>query len=319
MDDAERFRLLGKYRTPRFRIGQRVFCEVRGEMVITGMTDAPILWPIGKRGRGRHTLVVYKGLAKAVRRESEKAICHWWKICPTCVWKWRKALGVGFANEGTHRLLHDHALEPQVVAALAKAQSKSGDPERCRKITEARRGKPRPQHVMEAARQARRGSHHTKEAKRRMSETHRRRGTLVPGTVPWTAQEDAIVHGLRVTTLKAWAAGGSGAEANSAAMAVTRRYGRFSRICDKHRGESITEPISCLMTANISARKTAVVGNVCVKQVPGYPVRPLVRLAAENRQELRIRTQRRSHRGRLPARLTNRSAQVSAANQILRT
>lgn len=42
MDDAERFRLLGKYRTPRFRIGRTVFCEVRGEMVITGMTDAPI-------------------------------------------------------------------------------------------------------------------------------------------------------------------------------------------------------------------------------------------------------------------------------------
>jgi hypothetical protein len=31
MEDTERFRLLGRYRTPRFRIGQRVFCEVRGE------------------------------------------------------------------------------------------------------------------------------------------------------------------------------------------------------------------------------------------------------------------------------------------------
>jgi hypothetical protein len=45
MDDAERFRLLGKYRTPRFRIGQRVLCEVRGVVVITGMTDAPIPCP----------------------------------------------------------------------------------------------------------------------------------------------------------------------------------------------------------------------------------------------------------------------------------
>jgi hypothetical protein len=48
MDDAERIRLLGKYRPPRFRIGQRVSCLVRGEMVITGMTDAPIPWPAGK-------------------------------------------------------------------------------------------------------------------------------------------------------------------------------------------------------------------------------------------------------------------------------
>jgi len=27
MDDAERFRLLGKYRTPRFHIGLAVFCS----------------------------------------------------------------------------------------------------------------------------------------------------------------------------------------------------------------------------------------------------------------------------------------------------
>jgi hypothetical protein len=36
MEDAERFRLLGKYRTPRLRIGRKVLCEVQGEMVITG-------------------------------------------------------------------------------------------------------------------------------------------------------------------------------------------------------------------------------------------------------------------------------------------
>jgi hypothetical protein len=44
VDDAERFCLLGKYRTPRFRIGKKVFCEVRGEMTITGITDAAIPW-----------------------------------------------------------------------------------------------------------------------------------------------------------------------------------------------------------------------------------------------------------------------------------
>ena len=75
MDDADRFRLLGTYRTPRFRIGQRVRCLVRGEVIITGMTDTPIPWPIGKVGQGR-SLVVYKGLAKAIRRESSLAICR---------------------------------------------------------------------------------------------------------------------------------------------------------------------------------------------------------------------------------------------------
>src|SRR5262249_53010603 len=80
MDDTECFRLLGKYRTPRFRYGRKVFCGVRGKMVITGMTDAPIRWPVGKGGRGRHSLVVYKGLAKAVRRESNQAVAFWWGI-----------------------------------------------------------------------------------------------------------------------------------------------------------------------------------------------------------------------------------------------
>jgi hypothetical protein len=77
MDDAERFRLLGKYQTPRFRYGRKVLCEVRGELTITGLSDAPIPWPLGKSGRGRHSLVVYKGLAKAIRRESNQAICCW--------------------------------------------------------------------------------------------------------------------------------------------------------------------------------------------------------------------------------------------------
>jgi hypothetical protein len=39
--DADRFKLLGKYHTPRFRYGQVVFCEVRGWVSITGLTQAP--------------------------------------------------------------------------------------------------------------------------------------------------------------------------------------------------------------------------------------------------------------------------------------
>jgi hypothetical protein len=70
MDDSERSRLLGTYKTPRFRIGQKVLCQVRGKVVITGMTEALIPWPIAKGGRGRHSLVVYKDLLKALRRES---------------------------------------------------------------------------------------------------------------------------------------------------------------------------------------------------------------------------------------------------------
>jgi hypothetical protein len=195
MEDAERFLLLGKYRTPRFRYGRKVLCEVRGEVTITGMTDAPIPWPIGKRIRG-HSLVVFKDLAKALRRESNQAICHWWGITPQTVSKWRKALGIGPITEGTSRLYREYTKEPWAVEALARGQAKARDPERCRKIAEAKRGKPRPPHVLEAMHRAWRGSQHTEESRRKMSETRRKRGILVPGTIVWTAEEDELLKTL---------------------------------------------------------------------------------------------------------------------------
>jgi hypothetical protein len=67
VEDTERFRLLGKYKTPRFRIGQKVFCEIRGDVKISGINDAPILCPMGKRSRA---LVVYKDLLNALPSES---------------------------------------------------------------------------------------------------------------------------------------------------------------------------------------------------------------------------------------------------------
>jgi hypothetical protein len=196
MEDAERYRLLGQYRTPRFRIGLTVFCEVRGEMVITGMTDAPILWPVGRRGRERPSLVVYKDLAKAVRRESNQAVAHWWGIHPQTVTKWRRLLGVERATEGTFRLQSEYTKEPWAVEAFAKAHSKVRDPERCRKISESMRGKPKPLHVMDALHEGRRGKKQSEETRRKISEANRRNGRLVPGTVLWTSEDDDLVRSL---------------------------------------------------------------------------------------------------------------------------
>jgi hypothetical protein len=77
-----------------------------------------------------------------------------------------------------------------------EAVKKARDPERRSKISESMQGQPRPQHVLDAAHAARRGSHHTEEARRRMSEAQRRRGALIPGTVPWTTEEDELVRTL---------------------------------------------------------------------------------------------------------------------------
>ena len=48
MDDADRFRPLGKHRTPRARLGAFVRGEVRGEIEVVGFSGGPIRWPLGK-------------------------------------------------------------------------------------------------------------------------------------------------------------------------------------------------------------------------------------------------------------------------------
>ena len=73
---------------------------------------------------------------------------------------------------------------------------KARDLDRRRKIAAARRGKPRPPHVLEAMHRAWRGSHHSEESRRKMSETRRKRGILVPGTVVWTVEEDELLKTL---------------------------------------------------------------------------------------------------------------------------
>ena len=195
MHTAYRFRLLGAYKTPRFRYGRVVRCAVRGEVEVVGLHEALVPWPVGKRGRAK-SLVVFKDLARAVRRESEVAVAHHWGVDKQTVGKWRKALGVGRVTEGTSKRLSDHAREPAVVAGLWKAQAKSGDPARRAKLSAAMRGKKMDRRVVEALAAQRWGTRHREESRRKMSEAHRRRGTLVPGTVVWTEREDALVRSL---------------------------------------------------------------------------------------------------------------------------
>jgi hypothetical protein len=189
--------LLFDYQKPSFRYGDIKKCARRGSVRIVGLSDAPIPWPIGQRlprGRAR-SLVVYGALARAVRRESVEAVCYWWGVGKDTVWQWRKALGVGEFNEGT-RWLKSVRLSPVLERAREAARPTLSSRERGAKIAWSKRGKPRPPHVIEAMRQGRTGKPHSEEARRKMSEAHRRRGALVPGTVSWTPQEDEWVRTL---------------------------------------------------------------------------------------------------------------------------
>jgi hypothetical protein len=192
--------LLGTYQAPLFRIGDPAFCEVHGEVIITGPSAAPIPWPIGKRpgGKGRF-LVVCGGLAEAVRRESAAAVRHFWGVSPVTLWKWRKALGVGQYTEGTTRLKSASAAASEgIAAALAKAHAKNGDPERRRKISETKTGKPRPWSVIKKLIAANTGRKVTPETRAKMSAAHKARGTRPPARrgVTWSPEEDEILKSL---------------------------------------------------------------------------------------------------------------------------
>jgi hypothetical protein len=103
------FQLLhGPYTPPSLRRGDKATCFYRdGDVVITGWSDGRIPWPRCRRldtHGGGSGLLVDEELARAVRLESEAAICYWFGVNYSFVWRWRKALGVERFNEGSAKL-----------------------------------------------------------------------------------------------------------------------------------------------------------------------------------------------------------------------
>ena len=88
--------------------------------------------------------MVFDDLAIAVHRESAQAVAHHWGVSVHTVINWRRLLDVEPNNRGTLRLRREYAAEPAIKNGLRKAQAKAQDPERNRKIAEARKGQPRP-------------------------------------------------------------------------------------------------------------------------------------------------------------------------------
>lgn len=195
MTNRDRFKLLfGPYRTPRFQFGDLAFCNVRGQVKIVGLTDARIPWPKGRTGKRSRAIVLYGVLAQAVRRESAQAVAYWWGVGQDTVCKWRKALGVPAVNEGTQRLKRDHALEPKFRLVRNKARAKARDPIRRSKIAAAKRGIPRPRHVIEAVRAANLGRKLSEETRHKISLAHKRRGTRPPKAGrPWKKWEERLL------------------------------------------------------------------------------------------------------------------------------
>ncbi|MEX1027413.1 MAG: hypothetical protein WD049_05315, partial [Candidatus Paceibacterota bacterium] len=187
MNDEDRFKLyFGPYKTPRFRYGQKVWCESRGWMKIVGLSDGKIPWPIGRLvtpPTGRDSLIIYRGLKRGIERESNQAVAHFWGVSRGTVRRWRRALDVGRKTPGTLRL-QEEALKA---------------PSRRSKIADAKRGKPRPKSVVEALREANKGRRLSEDHRRKMSESHRKRGTRPRWlNAAWEPWEDEAARTLSI-------------------------------------------------------------------------------------------------------------------------
>lgn len=169
----------GPYAMPRFKIGQHVECVARGEVRIVGVSDAPVQWPLGSLQGGKSP-VLFGSLVRAVRTEAACDVMEAWGVGSGMVGKWRKALRVRI-TEGQH---------------LRQSEGiKASDPARARKIAAAKRGKPRPQWIIEAMAKARTGMKLTKATRAKMRTTHKARGTRPPWLNPaWSAKEDRLAR-----------------------------------------------------------------------------------------------------------------------------
>jgi hypothetical protein len=196
MRDARRYKLLhGPYVGPRCRPGIKLFCEIRGWVIVGKMSEGRIAWPMCKVGKRARAFILCGDLVKAIQRESNIAVCYWWGVTAQTVTAWRKALGVPMMNEGTGRLYREYAPERLTVEARIKARKAMRFPDVREKIAAAKRGKPRPPHVVEAIRKANKGRPLSLPHREKIGEALRRRGHR-PAWLPpsWSKAEDRLLR-----------------------------------------------------------------------------------------------------------------------------
>jgi hypothetical protein len=78
----------GGYLSPVVVMGTFVPCDVRGIVRVVSMSAGPIAWPIGEKD-GQRSLIIFKGLARALQKESAERIAAWWGIDQAIVRRWQ--------------------------------------------------------------------------------------------------------------------------------------------------------------------------------------------------------------------------------------
>jgi hypothetical protein len=99
-----RCRLVERYSSLDAKPGDTLRCARKGDVVVAGMTDAPVPWPFFRTPTGRTSLVLTGDLVNAIRNgETTSAIGYHWRIADSMVTAFRKALGIANATKGPRR------------------------------------------------------------------------------------------------------------------------------------------------------------------------------------------------------------------------
>lgn len=187
-------RLLGTYRTPRFRFRSWVQCRLRGEVQIVGISDGRIPWPVTEVANGNRVLILYKDLARAVQRETAEAIKHWWGATAHSVKLWRKVLRVE-STEALKSFRVAFGKSPAMRKAVKAMAVTLHDPARAAKIAASKRGKRRHRLTIAKMRRAATGRRHTEETRAKMRSE--RKGNRPPWLNPgWSAAENELLRTL---------------------------------------------------------------------------------------------------------------------------
>lgn len=70
-------------------------------MRVTRWSDGPLPWS-QCRNRGRHSLIIFAGLERALHYESSIAVALAWGVSRITIWKCRQALGLETSTPGTN-------------------------------------------------------------------------------------------------------------------------------------------------------------------------------------------------------------------------
>jgi hypothetical protein len=109
IDDRTRLRH-GPYAMPPLHVGDCAVCELRGDGIITSISNGRIPWPrcrsVEAHGGGSGLLLA-GDLVQAVRTEAAIAVQNLWGVTHGVLIRWRAALNVTRTNnKGTKRLRH---------------------------------------------------------------------------------------------------------------------------------------------------------------------------------------------------------------------